>query len=334
MKINSLFKSKIGNKLIKINNATNFNSLLINIKSSNFTTTQNLDYSILNVSPLDGRYKKQTEDIKEFFSKKNIEEKTSKIQTQVLSLINKSTKNDIKYISNRKDLLSQINYYILLEDALTSKYSEQFNSIIELISKLENLCDKYLINSISHLDLNEKVALKKELNKYKSKLVDNQNQLLIELNRNSGNDINKENHIIELINKLDNDVLRNKYSRIFGLLLTSNLLLMSFSKDIWNYISRGAFVQKVKEGEIGSSTMPHKVNPIDFENAEGNLGLSNSYLQCFVEILNSTRFQGDGLDYTVYDNIGSALGYSFVSFASLTKGLNKITPNKEVLKLH
>lgn len=110
-----------------------------------------------------------------------------------------------------------------------------------------------------------------------------------------------------------------------------NTILIDLSRDIWSYISRGVFGQKTISGEVGSSTMPHKVNPIDFENAEGNLGLSSALFMHFAEKLPISRLQRDLTDSTVQRNIGVAFGYHFLALASLQKGLGKLTVNKEVL---
>lgn len=100
---------------------------------------------------------------------------------------------------------------------------------------------------------------------------------------------------------------------------------------MWGYISQNYFKQKLKQGEIGSSTMPHKVNPIDFENAEGNFGLANSLFNHMSGKLPISRFQRDLTDSTVQRNIGTAFGYSILSHNSLLKGLNKLELNHEVI---
>ena len=117
----------------------------------------------------------------------------------------------------------------------------------------------------------------------------------------------------------------------FGHLRHMNTVLVGFSRDMWHYISLGYFKQKTVKGEIGSSTMPHKVNPIDFENAEGNLGVSNALLSHFTDKLPISRYQRDLSDSTVLRNIGSAFGYSFLSYSSLRKGLQRVEPNTKVL---
>lgn len=111
-----------------------------------------------------------------------------------------------------------------------------------------------------------------------------------------------------------------------------NTILIDFSRDIWQYISMGYFKQKIKEGEVGSSAMPHKVNPIDFENAEGNLGLANALLEHLSAKLPISRLQRDLTDSTVLRNIGVPFGYTLIAFTSLIKGLDKLIVNES--KLH
>ena len=108
-----------------------------------------------------------------------------------------------------------------------------------------------------------------------------------------------------------------------------NNILIGFDQDIWNYISNRLIIQKIVSGEVGSSTMPHKVNPIDFENSEGNLGISNSLLIFLSNKLPITRLQRDLSDSTVMRNIGTSFGYSLVGYKSLLKGLGKISFNEE-----
>jgi len=107
-------------------------------------------------------------------------------------------------------------------------------------------------------------------------------------------------------------------------LMRANTVLLDFSRDMWSYISLGYFKQRLVAGEVGSSTMPHKVNPIDFENAEGNLGLANALLGHFADKLPVSRLQRDLTDSTVLRNVGVAIGHSVLSFRSLATGLEKI----------
>ena len=110
-----------------------------------------------------------------------------------------------------------------------------------------------------------------------------------------------------------------------------NTVLLDFDRDVWGYISIGYFRQKVTEGEVGSSTMPHKVNPIDFENSEGNLGLANALLSHLSSKLPVSRWQRDLTDSTVMRNMGVALGYSLLAYDACLRGLNKLEPDPKRL---
>ncbi|MBK5207240.1 MAG: adenylosuccinate lyase [Polaromonas sp.] len=120
-------------------------------------------------------------------------------------------------------------------------------------------------------------------------------------------------------------------AELFDAVARANTILIDLARDIWGYVSVGYFRQRLKEGEIGSSTMPHKVNPIDFENAEGNLGLANALLRHMSEKLPISRWQRDLSDSTVLRNMGVALGYGTLAYASLLTGLNKLELNEEKL---
>ena len=113
-------------------------------------------------------------------------------------------------------------------------------------------------------------------------------------------------------------------AELFDSLARANTILIDFCQDIWGYISLGYFKQKIAADEIGSSTMPHKVNPIDFENAEGNLGLANAILKHLASKLPISRMQRDLSDSTVLRNIGVGLGYSTISYQSIIRGLSKL----------
>jgi len=120
-------------------------------------------------------------------------------------------------------------------------------------------------------------------------------------------------------------------AEIYDNLRRINTILIDLSRDIWAYIGINYFKQKVKAGEVGSSTMPHKVNPIDFENAEGNLGLANALLTHLAEKLPISRWQRDLTDSTVQRNIGVAIGYMLLGLSSLSKGLGKLEINPSVI---
>jgi adenylosuccinate lyase len=120
-------------------------------------------------------------------------------------------------------------------------------------------------------------------------------------------------------------------AELFDAVARANTILIDWSRDVWGYVSLGYFKQKLRAGEVGSSTMPHKVNPIDFENAEGNLGLSNALLRHLSEKLPISRWQRDLTDSTVLRNMGVALGYALLAYESLASGLGKLELNAQAI---
>ncbi len=120
-------------------------------------------------------------------------------------------------------------------------------------------------------------------------------------------------------------------AELFDAVARANTILIDWSRDVWGYVSLGYFKQKLRDGEVGSSTMPHKVNPIDFENAEGNLGLANAVLRHLSEKLPISRWQRDLTDSTVLRNMGVALGYAVLAYQSLATGLGKLEINEAAI---
>lgn len=120
-------------------------------------------------------------------------------------------------------------------------------------------------------------------------------------------------------------------AELYHAISRANTILIDLSRDIWAYISNGYFKQKTRAGEVGSSTMPHKVNPIDFENAEGNFGIANAIMQHLGEKLPISRWQRDLSDSTVLRNLGVGIAHSLIALDSLNKGLNKLEVNESVI---
>ena len=120
-------------------------------------------------------------------------------------------------------------------------------------------------------------------------------------------------------------------AELYDAIARTNTILIDLNRDVWGYISLGYFKQKVKAGEVGSSTMPHKVNPIDFENSEGNLGLANAMLRHLAEKLPISRWQRDLTDSTVLRNMGVGFGYSLLAYESCLRGLSKLEANPAAL---
>ncbi|KKP88440.1 MAG: Adenylosuccinate lyase, partial [Candidatus Nomurabacteria bacterium GW2011_GWC2_35_8] len=124
----------------------------------------------------------------------------------------------------------------------------------------------------------------------------------------------------------------DSYIELFDTLKRINYIMIDFNQDIWRYISDGWVGHKTKEGEVGSSTMPHKINPIDFENSEGNLGLANALFEFYARKLPISRLQRDLSDSTVERSFGTAFGHSYLAYISLLKGLSKIIVNEIKIK--
>lgn len=122
-------------------------------------------------------------------------------------------------------------------------------------------------------------------------------------------------------------------AEVSQIMVRINNILLDYTQDIWNYISLGYFKQKTVAAEVGSSTMPHKVNPIDFENAEGNLGLANALFIHFANKLTQSRLQRDLSDSTVLRNLGVAFSYSLIAYLSISKGNDKLQINKSALQM-
>jgi len=114
---------------------------------------------------------------------------------------------------------------------------------------------------------------------------------------------------------------------LFDAIARANVILLDLNRDVWGYIALGYFTQRLRDGEVGSSTMPHKVNPIDFENSEGNIGLANALLRHLSDKLPVSRWQRDLTDSTVLRNLGVALGYCLVAYAACARGLDKLQVN-------
>jgi adenylosuccinate lyase len=135
-------------------------------------------------------------------------------------------------------------------------------------------------------------------------------------------------------NLITNQILPyDNWIRYFDAIRLANSILIDFSQDVWRYISDGSLKQKMLEGEVGSSTMPQKVNPIDFENAEGNLGIANAMFAHYAQKLSISRLQRDLSDSTVRRTFGAALGHTLLAWKNLLRGMGRIAPDEEKLKI-
>lgn len=270
------------------------------------------------------------------------------------------------------DCLEKIHFGLTSEDVNNMAYSLMLSDALEkvMIPKLEDLMDSLLMFSQKYKSLPmlarthgqpaSPTTLGKEFKVYYSRLENQWRQLnscwiTAKLNGATGN----YNALHFAYPKIDWICFSNKfinsfndkrkiklcpnnhttqieshdsYAELFDNLNRTNTILIGLSQDMWRYISDGWLVQKPKDGEIGSSTMPHKVNPIDFENSEGNLSMANALFSFFSSKLPISRLQRDLSDSTVLRNIGSAFGYSLIGYSSLTKGFSKIAPDENKIK--
>ncbi len=151
---------------------------------------------------------------------------------------------------------------------------------------------------------------------------------------NQFNKVGSNSRIIKLVNNSYTTQIEthDSYIEVFDTLKRVNSILLDFSQDMWRYISDNWIIQIPKSGEVGSSTMPHKINPIDFENSEGNLGIANALFEFFARKLPISRLQRDLSDSTVERAFGTAFGHSYLGYTSLLKGLSKISINENKIK--
>lgn len=273
--------------------------------------------------------------------------------------------------SSLKDSLEWVHFALTSEDTNNLAYSlmlaDSLENIIlptieELQQVLEKLAQKYKsipMLARTHGQAASPTTLGKEFKVFSSRLDRQLLQLrktaiLAKLNGATGNynahylaypkidwpEFTKE--FIEQFNKerkikLKPDLIttqiepHDSYVELFDNLRRINTILLDANQDMWRYISDGYLSQKIMTGEIGSSTMPHKINPIDFENSEGNLGLANALFTYFASKLPISRLQRDLSDSTVERNFGVALAHSLIGYKSLLKGLDKITVNEKII---
>lgn len=195
-------------------------------------------------------------------------------------------------------------------------FAERLKRQIDLISKSVVSC-KFggaIGNYNAHLASFPQVNWRELVGEFIAKLNQNRNVKLI---------------LSEVSTQVDN---RDTYAEVFDNLRRINIILLDLCQDMWAYISRALVKQRVVAGEVGSSTMPQKVNPIDFENAEGNLQLANALLEFFSRKLPVSRLQRDLSDSTVLRNISVAFGYALVAYSSIIRGIGKVSFNKELAK--
>ena len=249
--------------------------------------------------------------------------------------------------------INNLSYALMIKDA--SKITHL--NIIQVENKIRSFAKKFAKNSMlsrTHGQNASPTTMGKEFSNFSHRI----NKLQIEIDRHKmvgkingavGNynahhvaypDINWEKVARDFVKGLNLDfnshTTQVEPKDTIAILLSDyvklNNILIDLSRDIWGYISLGYFKQRLKEGEVGSSTMPHKVNPIDFENAEGNLGMANANLNHISNTVTISRWQRDLTDSTIMRNIGTCFGYMNIALSSLQKGLNKLELNDQRLK--
>ncbi len=273
------------------------------------------------------------------------------------------------YVCQKLDLMKLNDYKNYVHWGLTSQDINHISSILSLRSCMEDIMYPIMIDiivgavnidqdetpmlSYTHGQVASPTTFRKEMMVYKERL---QNQLFklqsyrwktkfggtvgrLQVHKHLLPDIEWENFMNTFL--MLYDVERHTYTtqidhydylvEYFDTLKRFNTILIDFSQDMWLYISKGYLKQVAVANEVGSSTMPHKVNPINFENAEGNLGLSNCMLEHFSRKLPISRLQRDLTDSTVSRNYGTALGYAIISYKNILKGIKRVTLDKHAM---
>ena len=233
------------------------------------------------------------------------------------------TKKSLKLITNRVKFLSKkySNNPMLSrthgQSASPTTMGKEFANYFHRINKLENEINKHIMSG----------KINGAVGNYNAHMVAypkiNWESVAKSFVNNLKLDFNKHTTQVEP---------KDTIALLLGDYVKLNNILIDLCRDIWGYISLGYFSQQLKEGEVGSSTMPHKVNPIDFENAEGNLGIANAILTHISNTVTISRWQRDLTDSTIMRNIGSSFGYINLAMYSLLKGLNKLEINRIKLK--
>ncbi len=249
--------------------------------------------------------------------------------------------------------INNLAYGVLIHDALKRVIRPELTALIAVLRTMANANKKRRMLSLTHGQPATPTTLGKELMVFVDRLERQRTQLMTfkmqgkfggavgtySAHTSAYPDVNWLSFGRKFVKSLglvplENTTQINPHDDMAELshtLVRINTILLDLSRDAWLYISRGVFTQKVAKGEVGSSTMPHKVNPIDFENAEGNLGLSTALFSHFAEKLPVSRLQRDLSDSTVQRNIGVAFGYHMLAVSSLQKGLQKLSVNTKIL---
>lgn len=290
---------------------------------------------------------------------KNIENKINHdvkaVEYFIKEKIKKTSLNDIKefiHFALTSEDITNLAYSLAIKDFLKEVYYPPLNSLIKQVSKLAKRYKNIVMLSRTHGQPASPTTMGKELAVFVYRLkkqVASFPKLTGKLNGAVGNynahlaafpNINwvkfSQNYIksLGLIPNLITTQIENRdcWAQIFHVVVRVNNILLDFNRDIWSYISFEYLKQKTIKEEVGSSTMPHKVNPIDFENSEGNLGIANSILSHLANKLPVSRLQRDLSDSTASRNIGTAFAHCLLAFKSTLKGLDKIEINQKKIE--
>ncbi len=252
--------------------------------------------------------------------------------------------------------INNLAYALMLSEAIHNEMIPLMQDLVSLVNLfVDNNKDTAML-ARTHGQPASPTTFGKEMKVFSARLTRQLEQIqsykiLAKLNGATGNynahqvafpNIDWQNFTSKFIDKLNRDLVikleanllttqiesHDTYAELFDIFSRFNTILISFDQDIWRYISDNWLAQKPKAGEVGSSTMPHKINPIDFENSEGNLGLANALLTFFKSKLPISRLQRDLTDSTVLRNMGVALAYSLIAYQSTIKGLSKLSVNE------
>jgi len=298
---------------------------------------------------------------KESYKVKQIENKTNhdvkSIEYYLKDKLSKSNKQldslkELVHFAATSEDINNLAYALMLKGSREKVFLPKMNYLLERILEVVSTNEDLVMMSRTHGQPATPTTFQKEFKKFYERLLAEYQeyekcQILGKMNGAVGNytahrfvypEVNWKNLSEQLINhnlglKINHFTTQiephDYMNKLFQAQIRFNNILDDMSKDIWGYISFDYITQKQKEGEIGSSTMPHKVNPINFENCEGNLFISNLLLNGMGNYLQTSRFQRDLTDSTVLRNLGIAYGHSLLAYDSFAVGLTKIEPNKE-----
>ena len=287
---------------------------------------------------------------------KTIEKKTNHdvkaveyfIREQIKTIPSLKNYSHLVHFGLTSEDVNSLSYAVLLKEA-RNVYTKNLTQIIKLLSKLSKSWSNIPILSRTHGQPASPSTLGKEINVFTKRLIRqkaNLNSIVImakfggttgnfhtlHLSDNKIDWVKKTEKFIKLFKVNQNPITtqiepHDCIAELTHSIQRINNILIDLNQDIWLYIANDIFKLKLNNKEIGSSTMPHKVNPINFENSEGNLGISNSMMVFFAEKLTKSRLQRDLSDSTVLRNLGVGIAYSYLGISSSIKGLNKIKPN-------